>query len=107
MQQQAVTKGPVVFESSDSPRTATITPSIRPEPTSLLLRPSQSNFRCHNITEKSEYDIKNPTTGPAGPQLTNTGHADRAKQSLNHENKEKAKKLLQELIIVSDTDLLL
>ena len=34
MQQQAVTKGPVVFESSDSPRTATITPSIRPEPTS-------------------------------------------------------------------------
>ena len=99
MQQQAVTKGSVVFESSDSPRTATISPSIRPEPTSLQLRPSQSNFRCHNITEKSEYDIKNPTTGPAGPQLTNTGHADRAKQSLNHENKEKAKKLLQELII--------
>ena len=29
-----------------------------------------------------------------------------AKQSLNYENKEKAKKLLQELIIVSDTDLL-
>ena len=35
MQQQAVTKGPVVFESSDSPRTATITPSIRPVPKSL------------------------------------------------------------------------
>ena len=65
MQQQAVTKGPVVFESSDSPRTATITPSIRPKPKSLQLRPSQSNFRCHNITEKSEYDIKNPTTAPA------------------------------------------
>ena len=78
-----------------------------PQAKSLQLRPSQSNFRCHNITEKSEYDIKNPTTAPAGPQLTNTGHADRAKQSLNHENKEKAKKLLQELIIVSDTDLLL
>ena len=83
---------------------------LRPYDQCLKAYSSAHHSQIFDVTtqlKKSEYDIKNPTTAPAGPQLTNTGHADRAKQSLNHENKEKAKKLLRELIIVSDTDLLL
>ena len=38
-----------------------------PQAKSLQLRPSQSNFRCHNITEKSEYDIKKPNHRARGP----------------------------------------
>ena len=38
-----------------------------PQAKSLQLRPPQSNFRCHNITEKSEYDIKKPNHSARGP----------------------------------------
>ena len=38
-----------------------------PQAKSLQLRPLQSNFRCHNITEKSEYDIKKPNHSARGP----------------------------------------